>query len=49
MKLLPVVVTMVAMKKKIFYIRLITRQLLNDQPCFIRWGLQLNWKLKNDI
>ena len=31
-----------------FYIRFITRQLLNDQPCLIRWGLQLNWKLEND-
>ena len=48
MKLLPGVVTMVTMKKS-FYIRFITQQLLNDQPCLIRWGLQLNWKLENEI
>ena len=49
MKLLPGVVTMVTMKTKSFYIRFISQQLLNDQPCLIRLGLQLNWKLENDI
>ena len=34
-KLLPRLVTMVTMKK-FFYIRFITRQLLNDQQCLIR-------------